>query len=396
MRKLLFFVLAVLLIIAGSCERERELPLPQDDSSLVSFFNGDIIPGQYVVLLKDGTTSIKSAKMDYADAQVAMLTEIPKILMASDIAARKPIQVYTASQEGFALKLSPEEASSLAENPGVLGVWPDRMVVLAKPVSPPVTQPDQVTPPGIIIVGGGTTYSGGKKAWIIDTGIDLNHPDLNVNTAFAKTFVSRTTSAEDDNGHGTHCAGIVAAKNNTIGVVGVAAGAAVVPVKVLDKRGSGAYSTIIAGVDYVTANATDGDAVNMSLGGGVYEPLDLKVVAMGARNLFVALAAGNESDNANNHSPARANGINIFTISACDNNRVWASFSNYGNPPVDYCAPGVSIYSTYKGDSYATMSGTSMAAPHACGVLLVTGGNPDFDGYVINDPDGNPDRIIHN
>lgn len=396
MKKTLLFAFAALLMVAGSCERDREESLPAEDQSLVSFSDGDIIPGQYVVLLKDGTTSIKSAKLGYADAQVAMLGEIPKILQVSGIVARKPIQVYTASQEGFALKLSEDEAAALEKNPGVLGVWPDKMVVLAKPVSPPVTQPAQVTPPGIGIVGGGASYTGSRKGWIIDTGIDLNHPDLNVNTTLAKTFVTRTTTAEDDNGHGTHCAGIVAAKNNTIGVVGVAAGAQVVPVKVLDKRGSGAYSTIIAGIDYVTANASDGDAVNMSLGGGVYEPIDLKVIAMGERGLFVALAAGNESDDANNHSPARANGTNIFTISACDNNLIWASFSNYGNPPVDYCAPGVNIYSTYKGDAYATMSGTSMAAPHACGVLIVTGGAPKSYEYVINDPDGNPDPIIHN
>jgi subtilisin family serine protease len=134
----------------------------------------------------------------------------------------------------------------------------------------------------------------------------------------------------------------------------------------------------------------------MSLGGGIYEPLDLKVVAMGAKGIFVALAAGNESDDANNHSPARANGPNIYTISACDVNDYFASFSNYGNPPVDFCAPGVGILSTYKGDALATMSGTSMAAPHACGVLLVTNGNPKTSGYVINDPDGEPDPIIHN
>ncbi|MFZ2339396.1 MAG: S8 family peptidase [Bacteroidales bacterium] len=396
MKKIFFVLIAVLLIIAGSCEREREPSLPQDDSSLVSFSDGDIIPGQYVVLLKEGVTSVKSAKLSYADAQIAMLGEIPKILQVSGIVARKPIHVYTSSQEGFALNLTADEASALEKNPGVLGVWPDRMVVLAKPVKPPVTQPAQVTPPGIGIVGGGAPYTGGKKGWIIDTGIDLNHPDLNVNTTLAKTFVPRTTSAEDDNGHGTHCAGIVAAINNTIGVVGVAAGAQVVPVKVLDKRGSGAYSTIIAGIDYVAANATAGDAVNMSLGGGAYDPIDLAVIAMANEGLFVALAAGNESDDANNHSPARANGPNIYTISACDNNRVWAYFSNYGNPPVDFCAPGVNVLSTYKGDSYATMSGTSMAAPHACGVLLVTGGNPKSNEYVLNDPDGEPDPIIHN
>jgi len=154
-------------------------------------------------------------------------------------------------------------------------------------------------------------------------------------------------------------------------------------------------SVIIAGVDYVTATAIAGDAANMSLGGSAYEPLDLEIVAMGAKGIFVALAAGNESDDADNHSPARANGINIYTISACNAYDVWASFSNYGNPPIDYCAPGVSILSTYNNGGLATMSGTSMAAPHACGVLLATGGSPKTSGYVTEDPDGNADPIIH-
>jgi subtilisin family serine protease len=116
---------------------------------------------------------------------------------------------------------------------------------------------------------------------------------------------------------------------------------------------------------------------------------------MGAKGLFVALAAGNESDDANNHSPARANGDNIYTVSACDSHDIWAYFSNYGNPPIDFCAPGVSILSTYKGGTLATMSGTSMAAPHVCGVLLATGGNPRSFDDVINDPDGNADPIVH-
>jgi len=288
-----------------------------------------------------------------------------------------------------------EEAAALQKNEKVLGVWPDRMFILAKPAPAPTPLPAEVTPPGITRVGGGATYTGTKKAWIIDTGIDLTHPDLNVDVASGKTFVTRTTTPNDDNGHGTHCAGIVAAIDNTVGVVGVAAGAKVVPVKVLDKRGSGAMSVIIAGVDFVIANGVAGDAANMSLGGSVYEPLDLKVVEMGGKGIFVSLAAGNESDDANNHTPARANGLNIYTISACDVNDLWASFSNYGNPPIDYCAPGVSILSTYKGGALATMSGTSMSAPHACGVLLATGGNPSFLGYVNGDPDGEPDPIIH-
>ncbi len=139
----------------------------------------------------------------------------------------------------------------------------------------------------------------------------------------------------------------------------------------------------------------DGEG-KLSLGGSVYDPIDEAVMNLGASGVFVALAAGNESDDANNHSPARANGANLYTISAMDIYDNFAYFSNYGNPPVDYCAPGVSVLSTYKSGGYATMSGTSMAAPHVCGLLLATSGNLSSDGYVNGDPDGEPDPIAHN
>ena len=200
---------------------------------------------------------------------------------------------------------------------------------------------------------------------------------------------------EDDNGHGSHCAGIVAAKDDTIGVIGVAAGAEVVPVKVLDRRGFGPWSVIIAGIDYVASTAVPGDVANLSLGGSIYEPVDLAVINLGDAGIYVSLAAGNSRKDANNYSPARVNGENIYTVSACDKYDVWAYFSNYGNPPIDFCAPGVYVYSTYKNGGYATMSGTSMSAPHVSGLLLITNGNVSYDGYVINDPDGNPDPIAH-
>jgi len=395
MKKILLIFVVTLVLIMGACNK-TPFDLPQDeDQSLVKTNDGDIIPGQYIILLKDGVTSVKSAKLSYPDSKILMRSEVQKVLAASNIYAKEPLQVYTASTEGFAIRLSDEEAKALENNPGVLGVWPDRLVVLAKPVKPPTPLPVEVTPPGITRVGGGETYTGENKVWIIDTGIDLTHPDLDVDGASGVTYVPRTKTPNDDNGHGTHCAGIIAAIDNTIGVVGVAAGATVVPVKVLDKRGSGYISNVIAGVDFVTANGSEGDAVNMSLGGGAHEPLDIKVVGMGATGLFVALAAGNESDDANNHSPARAEGLNIYTVSACDKNDIWAYFSNYGTP-VDFCAPGVSIFSLYKNGGTATMSGTSMAAPHVCGILLATGGHPNKDGYVNGDPDGDADPIVHN
>jgi subtilisin family serine protease len=317
-----------------------------------------------------------------------------QILSQASLKSRDLEKVYATALKGFAITMDENEAEILSSQPGIVGVWPDRMFILKKPGTVPVTPPAETLPYGISRVGY-VDYSGSSVAWIIDTGIDLDHPDLNVDTNRSTTFVTRTYSGDDDNGHGSHCAGIVAAINNEIGVIGVASGATVVAVKVLDRRGSGAMSTIMAGVDYVAQNGAPGDVANMSLGGGVYEPLDIAVQNLGATGVLVALAAGNESDNANNHSPARANGANLYTVSAMDINDYWASFSNYGNPPIDYCAPGVSVFSLYKSGGYATMSGTSMAAPHVCGLLLITGGNINTDGYVNGDPDGNPDPIAH-
>ncbi|MDP2958087.1 MAG: S8 family serine peptidase, partial [Longimicrobiales bacterium] len=157
-------------------------------------------------------------------------------------------------------------------------------------------------------------------------------------------------------------------------------------------RGSGSYSNVIAGVDYVAANGASGDVANMSLGGPFSQALNDAVVAASARVKF-ALAAGNESTSATTRSPASANGPNIYTVSAFANGDTWASFSNFGNPPVDFGAPGVSILSTYKGGAYATFNGTSMASPHVAGILLM--GSIRADGTVSGDPDGIADRIAH-
>lgn len=169
-------------------------------------------------------------------------------------------------------------------------------------------------------------------------------------------------------------------------------GATVVPVKVLNSHGSGSYSGVIAGVDHVAANGKPGDVANMSLGGPPSDAVDKAVENAAGKGIKFTLAAGNEGDDASNSSPARAKGDNIYTISAMDSNDNFASWSNYGSP-VDYCAPGVAIRSTWKDGGYNTISGTSMAAPHAAGVLLL--GEPNASGYVKNDKDGNRDPIIH-
>lgn len=394
MKKILYFIMAIVVISLFSCEKRQIVDFDQDPTDLVKSEIGEPIPGQYIVILNGDINQLKSTYIDYNERMSMVVKEAKEVFDQQSVSGENLDAVYASALKGFSVRMTKEDAENISYNKNVAGVYQDRVVMLKKPGTVPTEPPAQTVPYGISRVGN-VNYTGSNVAWIIDTGIDLDHPDLNVDTDRSTTFVVRTYSAEDDNGHGSHCAGIVAAIDNEIGVVGVAAGATVVGVKVLNKRGSGTMTDIIEGVDYVAENASNGDVANMSLGGGIYEPLDIAVQALGESGVLVALAAGNESDDANTHSPARANGANIYTVSAMDINDYWASFSNYGNPPIDYCAPGVSIFSTYKSGGYATMSGTSMAAPHVCGLLLVTGGDIATDGYVNGDPDGNPDPIAH-
>ena len=299
---------------------------------------------------------------------------------------------YRNTLRGFSANISEQGVAAMRRNqPNIAYCEQDQvMTIVAQGKGKPGggSQPPQETPYGITRVNGGVSGAG-KTAWVIDSGIDLDHPDLNVDTGRSRYFTGR--SPDDENGHGTHVAGTIAAINNSIGVIGVAAGASVVAVRVLDRRGSGSVSGVIAGVDYVGGAGSTGDVANMSLGGGVSQALDDAVVAAAAKGVKFTLAAGNESDDANNHSPARANGTNVYTVSAVDENDRFASFSNFGNPPVDWAEPGVRVLSTYKGAGYATLSGTSMAAPHLAGILLL--GAVKADGGANNDPDGNPDPI---
>jgi subtilisin family serine protease len=248
----------------------------------------------------------------------------------------------------------------------------------------------QSTPWGITRVGGAGDGTG-KTAWVIDSGIDLSHPDLNTSRNCHVHYAG--TSPNDGNGHGTHVAGTIAAKNNSIDVVGVAANAYVCSVRVLGNSGSGSWEGVVNGVNFVAANGGSGDVANMSLGGsGSNATLEKAIQDASSKGIRFVLAAGNDGIDANNATPARVNGTNIYTISAINSSDCMASWSNWGNPPVDYAAPGVSILSTRKGGGTTSMSGTSMAAPHAAGVLLLGGARTS--GFAKCDPDGTADPII--
>ncbi len=293
---------------------------------------------------------------------------------------------------GFVALLTGAEAQRLQSDPSVALVEPDRIISLSTcfTVAAPRLITWNVSRTGY---GDGT----GKTAWIIDTGIDFGHPDLNVDAGRSRSFISGVASAADENGHGTHVAGIIGAKNNDFGVLGVASGASLVSLRVLDKDGKGLLSSIIQALAWINSHAAAGDVVNMSVGNedGISPTLDQQVINTAAHGIFIAIAAGNDARPANLYSPGRANGPNVYTVSAIDSLDRFASFSNYGNDVVDYAAPGVRILSTYMGSRYAYMSGTSMAAPHVAGLLLLRGKNIGSSGTAKNDPDGEPDPIAH-
>ena len=400
----LFGALAVSII---GCQTDNNDDILSEAEN-VAFQKAQPIEGSYIVVYDNASGKISKlpkvkSRVEYNNQMSKLKTTFSKEFKSINLKEEDISATYGYALNGFSAKLTEAQVEALRNNPRVKSVEQD-FILSISPFKGPGhgggggggTPDPQVIPYGTTRVGGGTTTSS-NTAWVIDTGIDQDHPDLNVDTARSISFLSGSPSnklPEDQNGHGTHVAGTIAAIDNTIGSVGVAPGTTVVAVRVLDRRGSGSNSGVIAGVDYVAANGQPGDVANMSLGGGVSTALDNAVIAAAATGVKFSLAAGNSGADANTSSPARANGANIYTISAMDSNDDWASFSNWGNPPVDYCAPGVAVFSLWKDGGYNTISGTSMAAPHAAGVLVL--GNENTSGTVNGDPDGNPDPIIHN
>lgn len=409
------FIAAIGIALIG-CETESldETPIEniELEEATKQSFNGIVstpIEGQYIVTLKEGTfTPVQGRGMaNYKRAEQSFKSEAINKFGKANLSNENIKNAFGFALEGFTAKLSEKQLNELKKDPRVKSIEQDHFVIQnfsAIKAKPPGAgngngnggggTASQDTPYGITRVGAGQTYTGSKKAWIIDSGIDLNHPDLNVDVNMSISYDTRDSNPDDDNGHGTHVAGTVAAIDNNEGVIGVAAGATVVAVRVINRRGGGATSWCVQGVDYVKANASSGDVANMSLGYPASNAIDNAVISAANSGIKFALAAGNDGTAAAtgpSPSPARVNGSNIFTVSAMDSNDNFASFSNYGEPPVDFCAPGVAVKSCWKGGGYNTISGTSMASPHVAGLLMW--GNVGSNGTVNGDPDGNPDPV---
>jgi subtilisin family serine protease len=295
----------------------------------------------------------------------------------------------------FAVKISPEQADIIRRNPDVEQIEKNITFTLEKPLEEPeesTTPSGQVTPCAITNAGGfemgdaKTTY-----IWIMDTGIDTDHPDLNVITDpnYAKSFVNGQT-IEDVNGHGTHVAGIAAAKNNGIGTVGVSAGAKVVPIKVLANSGLGSSISIISGLNHIAQKCMVNDVATLSFSSVIGANCENSLIAyrnavrnLGKKGVWVCIAAGNDGCDATKVRPACINGDRILTVGAMTCTQKCASFSNWGSQAVDWVATGDKVYSTYRNGGYKTLSGTSMAAPVVAGICHARGAAP-LSGGVMN------------
>ena len=345
--------------------------------------------GHYIVVLKD---------------------QVPARFAAGQHARRFGVTVgyvYSHALRGYSATVPAAELPALRRDPSVAFVAPD--TEMHATATGPVTPGDSV-PTGVRRIGAATTSTAHAASSVnvatIDTGVNLSHPDLNAVTG--TNCVRRGAPASDDNGHGTHVAGTIAARNNGSGVVGVAPGTRVYAVKVLNASGAGTASGIICGIDWVTANARalNIKVVNMSLGGRglsdgncgrtIPDAQHLAICRSTAAGVTYVVAAGNNSGDLKWIVPASYSQVLAVTAEADSDGQAggraaapacrtserddrYASFSNYATTAAmiqhTIAAPGVCIRSAWLSGGYSTVSGTSMAAPHVTGSVALCFGS---------------------
>ncbi|QZY28824.1 S8 family serine peptidase [Nocardioides coralli] len=372
-------------------------------------------PDNYIVVLEDGAAA-KAVANAHADRFGLELGH-----------------VYTTAIDGYSTTMTPSTAAAVEALPGVAWVQRDTPVKATAQSTPTgVNRVDADASPTAAI--NGVDQRVNVDVAVIDTGVDLDHPDLNVYRQGAKNC-SVGLGAEDDHGHGSHVAGTVAALDNKTGVVGVAPGARIWPVKVLTAVGTGLNSDVICGIDYVAANADKIEIANMSLGGGGSDDgncgasnndaMHAAICDAVAAGVTFVVAAGNDSEDAKNSTPAAYD--EVITVSALadfngtpgggaastcrsDVDDTFANFSNYG-ADVDIIAPGVCIRSTSMAGTYSTLSGTSMAAPHVAGgaalwaathpgatpaqVKSALQGSATTNWNDVDDPDNTKEKLLN-
>ena len=317
-----------------------------------------LIPGRYIVVFKDHVTDAGS--------------EAEKVIRNEG-----GVRHFTFSKglKGFVATLPDGAVAKVRNDPIVDFVEQDQIATINVTENLPtggwgLDRIDQVDRPLDTLYH----YSGtgtGVKAFIIDTGIRASHQEFGGRVVSGYTAISDGNGTNDCNGHGTHVAGTVGGTT-----WGVAKGVTLVPVRVLDCTGSGAYSGVIAGIDWVANSNLRPAVANLSLGGGTSAALDAAIAGAVSKGVTVVVAAGNSNADACNYSPSRA--PSAITVGATTSSDARASYSNYGSC-LDIFAPGSSITSAWNTSDVATnsISGTSMASPHVAGLAaLVLEGKP--------------------
>ncbi|MFD0424004.1 S8 family peptidase [Streptomyces parvus] len=350
------------------------------------------ISDSYIVTLKDSAAKSDSAKGKALAKKYGASIE----------------RTYRSALNGYAVEATAAEAKKFAADPAVASVSQNRtFTVSATQTNPPSWGLDRIDQRSLPL-DQRYTYPDkageGVTAYVIDTGVRISHSDFGGRAFNGYDAIDNDNVAQDGHGHGTHVAGTVAGT-----AYGVAKKAKIVGVRVLNNQGSGTTAQVVAGIDWVTANAVKPAVANMSLGGGADSVLDAAVQRSINSGITYAVAAGNESTNANTKSPARV--ADAITVGSTTNTDARSSFSNYG-AVVDIFAPGSSITSTWNTSDSATntISGTSMASPHVAGAAaLYLADNPGSTpaqvsaglvaaattGVVGNPGSGSPNRLLY-
>jgi subtilisin family serine protease len=360
--------------------------------------------------IRSGSSKFVKVDQPFAGQYIVLLAEGEEIDAATERLVRRhrgrEVHRYRSRVRGFAAQMTETDARALAEDPAVAVVEEDGIVEAFATQQTGDWGLDRIDQRAVALDGSFTYPStgAGVTAYILDTGIRLSHQEFGGRAVAGADFVSPANGALDCNGHGTHVAGTVGGR-----VHGVAKDVRLVAVRVLDCAGQGLTSSVVAGVDWVTNNRRLPAVANMSLGGGRSTALDAAVQRSMAAGVTFVAAAGNYNRDACQGSPAAVPGV--ITVGASTRTDGRASYSDYGTC-VDLFAPGSSIVSSWFTSDTATasLSGTSMAAPHAAGVValalqLYPAASPaevaaalaanSTAGVLANIGTGSPNRLLY-
>lgn len=367
------------------------------------------IKGQYIVVLKETVakpviklqqkTSSRDSKIRAAkeirDNNVAKIREVQQKLSITKSAVKAE---YADVLCGFLANLSVEEVKQLKLNPNIQGVYQDFQIDLPElAIETPVDIEVYKQRIDCAVSNAGGPVNGSSKPtwiWIVDTGIAGAHPDLNVvdDTPYA-IAIWEGESWYDRFGDGTLIAGVAAAKDNSIGVVGVSSGAWVVPVDVFNEYGTATLSSILAGLNHVSMLCIPNDVVALPIHIGPTENCESfcpairdAVLNLGNAGTWVVIAAGDEHDSAQRFFPGCINGDHVVTVSSVRCDQSYCNTSNWNwpgaTPVIDWVATGVNVYSTVPPDKYKAVTGTDMAAAVVAGIIHARGGAPVQGGTI--------------